>query len=171
MDVLQKEERELIALEMREVVLEETERASRERHVSEACAGYAVRSATLAWDALLRLRGLARGKPRETSRPSPPPSPSPADSTARAALPLDVPPEASPSLHHERRTHNDIPRMYWFPGKVRVAGASFDSTYASGEWGTEVGWCCTPLPTDSEVLQKVTDYGTSDEPLQVVSAV
>ncbi|KAJ8714803.1 hypothetical protein PYW08_004784 [Mythimna loreyi] len=179
-EILQKEENELLVFDIREELVEAVLNIGYVGYMEKQTAVFTVYCATEAWLKLINWHFYRHDPGEETSAyppcyipkreeswiPDERPDPSPKDTWGKQRLNVveDTPDPvlqkwpSSSSL--DLPVIEEIPSEYWFPGKINVPSymqrekPRYDDSYSGSRATSE------ELNTESEVLQKVTDYST-----------
>ncbi|PZC73813.1 uncharacterized protein LOC110380247 [Helicoverpa armigera] len=190
-EILQKEENDLIVFDIREEILENALKIGYEKYMDKQVAVFTVHCATEAWLKLIDWH-FYRHDPGEDSSAHPAcyipkreeswipdeiPDPSPKDTWSRQELavvedtPEPVMQKWPSSSSLDMPVIEEIPSEYWFPGKINIPSAlpkgpkkERREKTESYEESTTVSQPTSEefLNTESEVLQKVTDYSTEE---------
>ncbi|KAL0870850.1 hypothetical protein ABMA27_004694 [Loxostege sticticalis] len=184
-EVLQKEDNDLFIFEVREDIVEEALRIGYERYMDKQNALFTAHCAAQAWLKLIDWHYYRHDPGEDPSAypacfipkrleswiPDELPDPSPKDTWCKQELNVleDTPDEGLqkwPSTNSlDMPLVEEIPSEFWFPGKVDVPDAmrrkhvTQDSTEDDSSDSTSRS---EDLATESEVLQKITDYSTEE---------
>ncbi|CAH0589307.1 unnamed protein product [Chrysodeixis includens] len=187
-EILQKEENDLVVFDIREEILEMALKIGYEDYMERQTAIFTVHCAAEAWLKLIDWN-FYRHDPGEDPTASPAcyipkraeswipdelPDPSQKDTWGRQDLTLveeiqeDGLQRWPSSTSLDLPVIEDIPAEYWFPGKVNIPGEQIKPTEKTDyeDYVQESSSESQPsseenLNTESEVLQKVTDYSTT----------
>ncbi|KAM3957506.1 LOW QUALITY PROTEIN: uncharacterized protein ACR2FA_008471 [Aphomia sociella] len=183
-EILQKEENDLVIFDIREEIIEEAMRIGYEHYMQKQNVLFTAHCAAQAWLKLIDWNFYRHDPGEDPSAPpcyipkrveswipDAMPDPSPKDTWCRHEFNVieDISDEALqkwPSNHSlDVPVLEEIPSEYWFPGKINVPQEfrrtqqqkdSDDSSSSPSRISDE------NLVTESEVLQKVTDYSTEE---------
>ncbi|KAJ0174888.1 hypothetical protein K1T71_009996 [Dendrolimus kikuchii] len=184
-EILQKEENDLIVLDIREEIVDLALTICYERYMEKQNALFTAHCAAEAWLKLINWH-FYRHDPGEEPSAYPPcyipnraeswipdelPDPSPKDTWGRQELNVveEEPEEALEKWPSDASLEwpvvEEIPSEYWFPGKINwpeeltSTDENIEKTsYTTSDSGQQTSE--EPLGAESEVLQKVTDYST-----------
>ncbi|XP_028178527.1 uncharacterized protein LOC135078411 isoform X2 [Ostrinia nubilalis] len=186
-EVLQKEENDLFIFEIREDIVEEALRVGYERYMDRQNALFTAHCAAQAWLKLIDWH-FYRHDPGEDPSAHPAcfipkrleswipdelPDPSPKDTWCKQELNVveDTPEEGLqkwPSTNSlDVPVVEEIPSEYWFPGKVNVPDdmrrkREREESLGGDDDASDTTSPSEDLATESEVLQKITDYSTEE---------
>ncbi|XP_073961675.1 uncharacterized protein isoform X2 [Choristoneura fumiferana] len=185
-EILQKEENELIVLDVREELLEQAMRIGYEHYMERQTTCFTAHCAALAWLKLIDWYFYRHDpgedpsayppcyipKRRESWMPDQLPDPSPKDTWGQQNLPVleetceeDLK-KCPSSSSIDYPVVEEIPVECRFPGKVRLPGMSNEALEYSLNYEDSES-PSSDLAADSELLQKVVDYSTEELSIQM----
>ncbi|XP_050664818.1 uncharacterized protein LOC126965320 isoform X2 [Leptidea sinapis] len=186
-EILQKEENDLLILEIREDIVEDALNICYEKYMERQTSLFTAHCAAEAWIKLIDWYFYRHDPGEEPSAhpqcfipkrteswiPDEIPDPSPKDTWCKHELtvledPQDEIAKKSDSSHSlDMPIIEDIPSEFWFPGKVNLPYENESKTFTDTDSGISDYNICT----ESEVLQKVTDYSSSEKLLAKESSL